>query len=246
MKNRFLIFVLLILISCNIKRYSFNKLQEIGVFETSVTVKKIVHEGKQIAFIKTRHIGKKEYYDQMKIKIDSLKNDNYYFFLEGVQNKSNDTIQLLKYRKIFGNIYTNNAEEIIDTINNKIYNIVPYDKEWGLISQPRYGKFGLDSLNSKIVDIDVAELVNLYEEKFQKIELDSCDYSTSLNDKYDCKRKIERKNWNEFSTDYIITYRDMNVANKIKESDKKKICIIYGQNHYEGIKNHLDNSSATD
>lgn len=246
MKKRFSIFVLLILISCNIKKYSFNKLKEIGVFETNVTVKKIAHEGKQIAFIETRHIGKKDYYDQMKIKIDSLKNDNYYFFLEGVQNKSNDTIQLLKYRKIFGNIYTNNSEEIIDTINNKIYSIVPYDKEWGLISQPRYGKFGLDSLNSKIVDVDVAELVNLYEDKFQKIELDFCDYSTPLKDKYDCKRKIERKNWNEFSTDYIVAFRDEKVAFTTKESKKTKICIIYGQNHYEGIKSNLENSSEMD
>lgn len=231
--------------SCSLKKISKNQLEKIGVFETVVQIKELDQDQKQIVILETRHIGKKEYYNQMQIKIDSLKTENYYFFLEGIRNQSKDTIQQMKYRKIVGNIYTNNQEEVIDTINNKIYGLLPYDKEWNLMTQPRYEEFGLDSLNSKVVDVDVTELVNLYEDKFQKIELDSCDYSTSLNDKYECPRKTERKNRDEFFSDYLITFRDMNVANKIKESDKKKICIIYGQKHYEGIKSNLDNSSET-
>src|SRR5690606_3243669 len=108
MKKIFYIAVSFSFLSCSI--IINNGLKYMGVFEKSVDFQEITKENQKIIFIPMKHMGTKEFYFDVKTKIDSLKKEGYYFFLEapgtGQLNNRNDTLRLdtlaRKYRKISG------------------------------------------------------------------------------------------------------------------------------------------------
>ena len=79
MKKPLILFTLFILTSCG--QFMTNRaLKKSGVFDTKSGLKVIENNQKKIIFIPMHHIGKKEFYDDVANKVDSLQNLNFSVF----------------------------------------------------------------------------------------------------------------------------------------------------------------------
>lgn len=202
-------------------------LSSIGVYDTQSKITSITNGKKSVVFIEMHHIGKKEFYNDVKLKVDSLILKDYSVFYEQIilQNnisKEDKNLYFLKIRKL--GMYNN---LVYDTINNKLFNIKLKEK---LYKQPKYYKLGVDTLKSTRADVFLNDLIDLYEKENGNIILDSCDFKTKKDSNYTCKKtKFTNKNH------YILDYRNKKVVEKIKEERNNKIAIIYGKAHIKGI-----------
>lgn len=231
--------ILLLLITLTSCTLIFPKiaLKRSGVFETKSELYLIENEQKKIIFIPIHHIGRKEFYDDIANKIDSLQKLSYTVFYEGVNYGKNSVIRrknLMKLRKIKG-FFPQENKGYIDTITNIIAGKIKYKGKHKLINQPSYGKLKVDSLTSIWADVSLTELITDFEKKNGKITLDKCDFSFSLKDeKFNCK-KVKKSLRKIFDREYAFGYRDKSLAEKIAKSDKKKILVIYGSRHFWGL-----------
>ena len=105
-----------------------------------------------------------------------------------------------------------------------------------LINQPSYDALGVNNLISKNVDVSLKDMVNYYEEKFHEINLEPCDFETTIYEKSTCKNSKKEK---VFLEEVILEFRNTNVVNEIEKDNRKKIAIIYGANHFLGIRKKL-------
>lgn len=213
-------------------------LNSAGVYKDNIKLREFNYQERSIVFIPMHHLGTESFYNNVKNKTDSLKNENYYFLYEKVNiDRKNDTL-MRKFRKIFGVPLTrlnSGYKKLLDSL----YPNVKYKKS--LIDQPSYEKFGLDSQNSKNVDANSKEIIDYYEKKYGEITLTDCDYKTSVYEKY-TKCKEENKIPKKQSEDAVINFRNHIVVENIKESPHQKIAVIYGEGHIEGILKKLSES----
>ncbi|WAC03720.1 hypothetical protein N7U66_09990 [Lacinutrix neustonica] len=105
-----------------------------------------------------------------------------------------------------------------------------------LVNQPSYNVLGLDSTNSKNVDVSLRAMIQYYETNFKKIILEPCDFETSIFEESSCR---ESKKDKVFKEEVIIKYRNTNIVNNLKKDTLSKIAIIYGADHFTGIKEQL-------
>jgi hypothetical protein len=135
---------------------------------------------KTVAYIPMKHIGPKEFYANVKCRIDSLQREGYIVYLESVSVKDSltfeerDTLKM-KIRRMMG--VTLGKEGYLDTINGRLMGR-KFKNRQGLVNQPPYVKLGVDTLTGKIVDVPMNELVKEYERLYGTIILDACDYTT--------------------------------------------------------------------
>ena len=110
-------------------------------------------------------------------------------------------------------------------------------EKFKLVGQPSYTNLG--AVNYQIVDVPYADLIDLYEEKYGKVILDSCDLKTSLGNSFNCKLapKAQRE---IFKSKYILEERNRVISETVRNSPYKKILLIYGADHLKGIKNFLE------
>ena len=240
---------LIILTSC--KSYFVNQyFKKVGVFDNKIKLEKISNAEKEIMFIGMHHIGKEEFYNDVKIKVDSLLKEDYIFFVEGIgsqfTNKTNltkeDSVILIdiayKFRKALG------KNLISKSMNSDYINLF---KEKGikikekLVKQPSYLEFGLTQKSAINYDLTVEEILEKYEHKYGKITLEACDYETKYYEKSKCSVKADSKIYDEF----ITLERNNNVITHILNEKKTKIAIIYGKNHFIGIKDSLQKLGYT-
>lgn len=216
-------------------------LKSVHVYDDHVAVSSYANDDKTIAFISMKHIGTKNFYDNVALTSDSLASEGYVFFLESVSIDSLkfsaqqlDTIKF-KMRKITGI----NVSKYLDTVNNTLLGM-HYKNKRGLINQPKYSKFGITEKNGKVVDVPMDLLVEEYENKYGKVLLNECDYSTLPNTYYGCAKEPEQ------NKEYIVLeYRNTNLAKNIMNSSHKKIAVLYGALHETGLYaelHKLDNS----
>ena len=199
MKKTILSFIILAsFISC--KSTLFNlALEKIGVYDDSISLSKMSNSEKEIVFFPMHHVGTEPFYLDVKKKIDSLKRKDYYFFFESVKATENDTI-LRKFRKIRGLAFNQNGyTDNIDSLFKK-----KFKSKKVIISQPTNKKLGLDSTNSKNTDVSIEEMISFYESKHGEIELEDCDYETSLFQQSICDDKKMDK---ETRQDVIVNFR---------------------------------------
>ena len=98
-----------------------------GVFDKEVSKKYISNGTKKLVFFEMHHVGKQEFYDDVKHDLDSLLGEGYKLFFEGVGlDKSIDSLTkdtlFRKVRKITGmdmNALSKN-NGYLDTVNNKL------------------------------------------------------------------------------------------------------------------------------
>lgn len=231
--KKLLLSLLLFMMLFNCKSTLINMaLESKGVFNDTVELKKMVNQDKEVVFIPMAHLGTESYYNDVKHKTDSLIKKDYFFYFEKVKNSKNDTL-LRKFRKLTTLPYFNGKgyRYWTDSILN-----VKLRKE--LINQPEYSFFGLNSNNSKNVDVSLREMVKFYEKNFRKVKLEPCDFETELNEKSACKNLKKDK---DFHNEVVLKFRNENIVRYFKSDSMQKIVIVYGKQHYSGIKELLIN-----
>ncbi|MAX78711.1 MAG: hypothetical protein CL843_00850 [Crocinitomicaceae bacterium] len=211
-----------------------------GVLEAKPTLKTISNGQKNVVYLALHHIGRKEYYADLTQKVDSLQQLNYVVFYEEITSAIVDNAELItlskKFRKIQGNFEAGNG--YLDTINNKIYGSIEYDKKYTLVNQPDFFDMGIDSTTALNADVKLEELIGAFEEKNGTITLSECDINTSLDAAYTCEplRKQLKK---DFKQNFVLGMRNENLAECITHNSADKIFVIYGAMHFKGLVKEL-------
>lgn len=245
MKNNFLI-LLIILIFTSCKSYIANSyFENNGIYDEKVKLEHL--KGKNdIVLIPMHHLGLQSFYNDVQNKVDSLVNNNHIVFYEMIMTKNSkskdssqqkliDTIMVLKFRKAFG---------LLGMSKNGSSNYKDFFKEKGikikkeLVPQPKLSALGLTCTSCENVDATMDELIESFEEKYGEIILEEYDLKTPFYETYDknkCKIKVNKKNFDEF----VVHYRNNKIIEQINRNNNKKIAIVYGKNHFIGIKDSL-------
>lgn len=209
--------------------------QHLGVYDKNVKLEKLSKKDTEVVFIPMIHLSNATFYSDVNRKIDSLKNEGYYFYYEIMKTDKKDTLTLYKYKKMMKMPIPKDKtgyKSVFDTLlkSKKV------KLKMELVSQPSYESWGLDNTNSKNVDISMKELINNYESMFGEIKLEPCDFETSLHQKTVCKdTKEKEKNLDKI----IIDSRNDLVLKELSTETRKKIAIIYGKAHLVGIRKEL-------
>ena len=230
-KSILLILIILSLFSCKSSLVNY-ALEKRGVFDEEVKVVSFSNNEHNVVFIPMVHVSTKLFYDDVNTKIDSLKKLDYFFYFEKIKaSGKNDTIIRKSMKLIELPVMKQGYKSLIDSILLK--NKIKLKKE--IIDQPKYEKFGLDSLNSKNVDLSMVEIINYYEKKYQPIILEPCDFENEIYEKPKCPLKLSK----EINDDVVLNSRNMEVIKELSTETRKKIAIIYGKGHLVGIREEL-------
>jgi hypothetical protein len=226
-----LLFLLIVQTSC--KSYYFNRgLEKVGAFKTSIKLIKLKSNSKEVVFFPMRHIATEEFYNDVKSKIDSLNKLGYYFFYESLNVSVNDTITLRKYRKVNGLSIPKPGLGYMYMIDS----VYKFKLKKKMIDQPKYKELGIDSFSGKRVDLNLKDIIKAYESEHGEIKLESCDYQTSVYEKSICHdKKIDQKTIDNL----ILTLRNQKIVDEIYLQKRKKIAMIYGEEHFIQIKGCL-------
>jgi hypothetical protein len=206
----------------------------LGVYDENVKLSKVTNEEKEVIFIPMHHIGTALFYDDVKLKIDSLKKIGYFFYTEEVKGSKKDSITVRKSIKLTGIPFSrNNAgyKHFFDSIYN---GKVKFKKK--IFDQPSPAKFGLDESSSKTVDVTLKEMIAYYESKYGEIKLEPCDFEKSYYEKSNCKYKPVGK---KVKDDVYLNFRNKNIIKTLLNDNHKKVAIIYGAEHFKGIREEL-------
>ena len=201
------------------------------------SIEKLQINEKEVYFMGMSHLAKKEFYDNTKLLVKEFQSKGFVFYVEAIteldKSKFNlDTIYAKKFRKL---------TEIDLTIRYSMSDNLLLQKlktKYNLIDQPKYDSFGMK--NFKRVDLNYTELVDRYENKFEKIVLDSCDLMNDIGKPYNCQKSnlSARKN---FRNELVFKSRNKLITDSVLNSNDKKIVIVYGKMHLAGIKQILAN-----
>ncbi|CAM4087751.1 hypothetical protein FLAN108750_09550 [Flavobacterium antarcticum] len=232
MKNKLLLLTIItvLLIGCKSSLINY-ALEKKGIYDDHITTKTFSVANKQIIFLPMQHVGRKEYYDDVKRKIDSLKSKDYVFFYEKIIDDTKDTLDLYKFRKIihFG-IPKNGYVNLLDSLYKSGTKF-----KYTLINQPSIETFGLTSQNSFNIDMTIETIINNVE-KSKDITLEQCDFINSYTQNYKCTNKLlNKEEWKK----YLIDDRNDFLVNEVKKSKFKKIVVIYGKAHLNGFENQI-------
>ena len=75
------------------------------------------------------------------------------------------------------------------------------------------------------------DIINYYENKYQPIILEPCDYEVSLYEVPKCPLTLKK----EIRDDIILNFRNNHVLENLSKEKRQKIAIIYGKGHLKGI-----------
>jgi len=206
----------------------------IGIYDEDVAVYQFKDSSKRIVFIPMKHLAPENFYNNVAKHVDSLKRNNFIFFTEQVNaDRANDTI-IRKFRKITGIPLSQKGYKFqIDSLIN-IDGKVKFKKK--LVDQPKYKQLGIDDQININTDVTLKEMVDYYEFKYGKINLEACDFETEYYKETICdEKKISNSKYSEL----IVDFRNLNVLKHIDTNTNTKIAIIYGENHFEGIEKGL-------
>ena len=208
-----------------------------GLNETEAVLKKIPVEGKEVYFLPMRHLGKHDFYQNVRVLVDSLSRLGYAVYVETVKARKDgkayvDTLALKKLRKIKNMDF---SKPYIETNNSIIQNLI---RKHELVGQPEYKDLG--AYEYKIVDLSYVDLVQRFEALHGEVELDSCDLTTNFGQPYHCQT-ISGQKAKVFDKDFLFRERDKEVAKSIRNSTDKKILVVFGLLHYDGIIKELEN-----
>lgn len=206
-----------------------------GLDKKDATVVAFTNNDRTVAFVPMKHVGPKEFYEDVKHIIDSLHAEGYVAYLEGTRikdslSKEDYNIVMRKMRKMMGVPITKMG--YLDTINGRLMG-KKFKNKLKLINQPSYNKLGIDSLIDRIVDIPTNHIVKAYESKYS-LMLNDCDYVLPMEDKYECGKEP----WKQVS-EFIFKYREAHVANTIINDSNQKIAVVYGLAHKDGLLREL-------
>lgn len=241
---RLIILILLIsqlLLSSCLQKLVLNSL---GALEDTVQIKYITNGDKKIVFFPMHHIGKNNFYNDAKQKIDSLMSIGYIVYYENVRMIAKDSLQkdtlYRKARKITSVDFVSafNNKGYIDTINNTLLGKkTKYIAKYKLVNQPRTMFPISDTLRVKNVDANFAQLISACENKYGTVVLEKYDYETKFGEKYKSQKNKEMYEY------FLAGFRNTIISNSIINDKNNKIVVVFGSKHFEGI---LENLIAAD
>ncbi len=211
-------------------------LKEIGAYDDATKIHNLSNGSKKVVFIGMHHIGRKEFYDDVSAKIDSLQQQDYVVFYESVAEEvQTDSVAqdraLRKLRKLLGFV----PEDYLDTINNTFLGKYKYSDKYQLMNQPSYHEMSVDTVNAVKADLSISAMVSSFETKNGEIQLDDCDLTSGLNSNtYECTR-VKKSLRKKFFNAFIVDFRNQHLANKIQDSEADKVVVIYGKYHLSGM-----------
>lgn len=206
----------------------------VGVYDDNIKLSKVANEEKEVIFFPMHHLGTAPFYKDVQTKIDSLKKIGYFFYTEEVKGNKKDSITVRKSIKISGIPFSRDNAGYKHFFDSIYKGKVKFKKE--ILDQPSPSKFGLDESNSKKVDVTLKEMIDYYESKYGEIKLEPCDFEKSFYEKPDCKNKPVGK---KITDDVYINFRNMNVIKTLLNDNHQKVAIIYGADHFRGIREEL-------
>ncbi|TAG04555.1 MAG: hypothetical protein EAZ44_04635 [Cytophagia bacterium] len=221
-------------------------LKKYNIINRKLVLHQIKMKDKDILFLPMAHLSEEKFYIECKKAIDSLSNNGYYIFGEGIQYEGNlkgktelysqDTIYRKKIRKIIGVTISDAFEK-----KSMLKDIM---ERYKLVLQPTDMYCSTKSkMNScRVVDFTGQQLIESYEQVKGEIVLSECDKNTPLEQEYKCTEKIESSDRKFFMNDIVVDKRDQYISKEVKQSNHKKILLIYGEAHYKGIKKLLEDT----
>jgi hypothetical protein len=217
-------------------------LHAIGAYKTKAEPAAYTNNKKTIVFIPMRHIGLKEFYNDVHRLTDSLHNQGYIVFYESVKLRDSFTdeqkkIMNLKLRKMLG-VHVDTIG-YLDTVNNRLMGR-RFRNRKGLINQPHYRLMGADMTKDRVEDVPVNELIAEYESRYGEIMLNPCDYNLRPDEKYECGKEP-----NDKVNAIIKGYREESLAKAIMEEKNDKIAVVFGALHEWGLYNKLHTLDST-
>ncbi|WP_091096929.1 hypothetical protein [Paenimyroides marinum] len=216
-----IILLLLFLISSNMKAQGMLTKFGINQANKSFVLGYYEKEGRELATIPMLHVNKPEFYEMTKRKIDSLRNDGFVVFYEGINSDVTDSLQLdvlmRKFRQVTGFAlmdYMDDENEAFKSLQQKKF-----------VSQTDVD-YGVNVDTDHHADLYLEQMIEIYEEHYGEIVLTDCDYKTGLGKKYKCAKIDENKEY------YLLNgLRDAHVLDEIEKSTAKKIVLVYGRIH---------------
>ncbi|WP_297334558.1 hypothetical protein [Flavobacterium sp.] len=217
-------------------------LHAIGAYNTKAEPTAYTNNKKTIVFIPMRHIGLKEFYDDVHRLTDSLHNEGYIVFYESVKIRDSFTdeqkkIMDLKLRKMVG--VSIDTIGYLDTVNNRLMGR-RFKNRKGLMNQPKYTLMGADLTKDRVQDVPVNELIAEYESRYGEIRLNPCDYNLRPDEKYECGKEPDDQ-----VNAIIRGYRDESLAKAIMEEKNDKIVLVFGALHEWGVYKKLQTLDST-
>jgi len=221
--------------------------KKLGVFNKVATPRYITNGDKQIVFIGMHHIGKKEFYQDVKRICDSLYSNDYSIFFEGL-NKVSYTDSLRRdsvYKKIrqLTGIHLLAMKKnggYIDTVNNTLMGKkIKFISKYDLINQPRALLPLRDSVRVRNIDASLETALMETERIYGPVILTPYDHNTLPGEEYKYKKKELKTPRSQY---YLLGYRNKLIADSVLKGPDK-IVLIYGAKHFEGI---FENLKASD
>src|SRR5690554_4322441 len=217
MKKIILLFFAFTLTSCTCTMFRvFNYQKSISKYK-----KVLVKDNREIIYLANAHLGSKKYFEEIEDFINQKRKEGYVIYYEGLtrENIENQALQdtlNLKFRKLLGYSlkggYANEDNKSLPKCFKKY------------VGQTKTNT-GINETTDINVDLSLNKLLDLYEEKYGNIKLDECDFTTPLDQKYNCGHlNAEFKVSHEFRDEYLI--------DKLLNSDDNKIVLIYGKAHW--------------
>ncbi|WP_157505142.1 hypothetical protein [Flavobacterium tegetincola] len=227
MKKIFLLLIIVSFFGCKSSLMNY-ALEKKGMYDDKLKMREFTRDSAKIVFFEMAHIGTSLYYEDVKLKIDSLDKQNFYFYLELIKGaESSDSIRR-KFIKITGIAFQ--KEGYMGSLDS-IFTSKGIKLKKELISQPKYATQGLTDTNSANVDGSLNDIINYYEIKYQPIILEACDYEVSLYEVPKCPSTLKK----EIRDDIILNFRNNHVLENLSKEKRQKIAIIYGKGHLKGI-----------
>lgn len=216
-------FSLLLFIFCSCKTISvIDKINDVGTDVSTFT-----NKDKTVKFLQMHHLGKPEFYENVKQLVDSLKKDGYVVYYETTQwDEIRDSVThdhyLRKFRKMLG-FYLDSTGYA-----NMFHDAGVFKK---MISQPSYVELGLDA-NDMRADLPANRLIDIYEENYGVIQLEPGDLQMPLTGKNILPKSLRLPKDKVMSV--VIDQRNKNLARTVQSSSANKILILYGAEHDKG------------
>jgi len=248
MKSSVFKFIVFFVSICLLQSCVSIALKSIGANVSSAELRILKSKTKTVCFIPMHHVGKKAFYDDVHRITDSLGRSGYVAFYEGVDTDVTDTLELelikRKWRKMLG--FYLDKSGYIDTTNQLFMGKYKISKKY--VNQPVPLELISETSQPKSVDVLLEDLIDDFEKETEKVELDSCDINTPLDQSYTSCNSIKEthpKNYEVFKDKFILDYRNQYLAKAIQDGTHDKIIVVYGKYHFKGLLKELKAIDST-
>lgn len=185
---------------------------------------------KRVYILGMQHIARQSFYDDVKARIDSLRQEGYVVYWEGLSIERNMDSMVLdtlnrKMRKLMGFHLTSYLDD--ENASQKAYNKKKYVEQ-----DYEYLGIHVDSSCCVHADYTLGGIIEQYEIDKGEIMLSDYDWSTPLMSKYKKRKSRVAEDTTDYDCYYFVhTLRNRKLYESVIESEHDKILVVYGRGH---------------